>query len=195
VIKTIEKEKIKELPSLKFEGDIVVCRSFECAKKAFKKVSRESAIGFDTESRPSFKKGVKYPLALLQLATKNEVFIIQLLQCEIGKLIGRLFTDKKVLKIGIGIRDDLRELNSIEPFQARHTLDLNEWAPQLGFEKIGAKNLSAMVLGGRISKQQQTSNWAVKELSQAQIEYAATDAWICIMIYQKLLEAGFEYQG
>jgi ribonuclease D len=193
VRKTIEKEEIKQLPPLKFEGPVSLCSSEKSAFEAFEVVLKESVVGFDTESRPSFKKGVRYPLSLLQLATINEVFIIRLQKVDIAERLTAFFEDTNITKVGIGIRDDIRELRNLANFESNNIIDLNEWAPDLGFEKIGARNLSAMILRGRISKQQQTSNWAVEDLSPAQIEYAATDAWICTAIYNRLVSSGYQY--
>ena len=191
MLKTIEKERIKELPSLQFQGKVEICDTTEKVISAIPHLLESEVLGFDTESRPSFKKGVKYPVSLLQIASQSRVYIIQLQRSDFPGELVKLFENDSVTKVGIGIRDDIRELKSLVSFNPQNLVDLNEWAPELGFEKIGARNLSAMILGGRISKQQQTSNWANETLTQAQIDYAATDAWICVEIYLKLKSNGF----
>jgi len=103
-----------------------------------------------------------------------------------GQLAG-IFENKEIKKIGIAVFDDLKDLKKLHPFKDESVIDLNLLAPKLGFESIGAKKLSALVLGIRISKRQQVSNWELENLSQAQIDYAATDAWICREIYLKLV--------
>ena len=101
--------------------------------------------------------------------------------------LAKIFSNKDIIKVGIAVRDDIKDLKKIIPFNEESIVDLNVLAPQLGFESIGAKKLSALVLGIRISKRQQVSNWEVEDLTQAQIDYAATDAWICREIYLNLV--------
>ncbi|MFQ3269691.1 MAG: ribonuclease D, partial [Flavobacteriales bacterium] len=144
-------------------------------------------IGIDTETKPSFKKGMMNTVALLQIATDKKAYIVRLKKVKMSQRLADIFANEAIKKIGIAIFDDLKDLKKIIPFSDKSVIDLNLLAPKLGFESIGAKKLSALVLGIRISKRQQVTNWELEKLSQAQIDYAATDAWICREIYLRLV--------
>ena len=139
---------------------------------ACKEISQCNLIGIDTETKPSFKKGLINKVALLQIATDKKAYIIRLKMVEMSEDLAEIFSNKDIIKVGIAVRDDIKDLKKIIPFNEESIVDLNVLAPQLGFESIGAKKLSALVLGIRISKRQQVSNWEVVDLTQAQIDYA-----------------------
>jgi len=185
--KFITKEEINNFELDKYTGEIVMVETKSALEKACKEILECDIIGIDTETKPSFKKGVINSVALLQIATDKKAYIIRLKMVEMSEELAAIFANKDVVKVGIAVRDDLKDLKKIKPFNEQSVIDLNVLAPQLGFESIGAKKLSALVLGIRISKRQQVSNWEAVDLSQAQIDYAATDAWICREIYLKLV--------
>ena len=185
--KIITKEEINTLELDKYTGEIVMVETKSALEKACKEILECDIIGIDTETKPSFKKGVINSVALLQIATDKKAYIIRLKMVEMSEELAAIFANKDVVKVGIAVRDDLKDLKKIKPFNEQSVIDLNVLAPQLGFESIGAKKLSALVLGIRISKRQQVSNWEAVDLTQAQIDYAATDAWICREIYLKLV--------
>jgi len=126
-------------------------------------------------------------VALLQIATDKKAYIVRLKKVNMSQRLADIFANEAIKKIGIAIFDDLKDLKKIIPFTDKSVVDLNLLTPKLGFESIGAKKLSALVLGIRISKRQQVSNWELEKLTQAQIDYAATDAWICREIYLRLV--------
>lgn len=179
----ISKEEVNELELLRYEGKITLIDSKAKLDRYKKFPEHEKLIGFDTETRPSFKKGVQYPCSLVQLAFSDEVVLFRLNKIGFPKILEEYLSFEQSKKIGIAIHDDIRQLQDINPFEARSFVDLNKLAPEIGFESIGAKRLTALVLGKKISKRQQVSNWEAKELSEGQIYYAATDAWICREIY------------
>ena len=185
--KFITKEEINNFELDKYSGEIVMVDSVDSLVKACKEIAACNLIGIDTETKPSFKKGQINQVALLQIATDKKAYIIRLKMVEMSEELAAIFSNKDIIKVGIAVRDDLKDLKKIKPFNEQSVIDLNVLAPQLGFESIGAKKLSALVLGIRISKRQQVSNWEAVDLSQAQIDYAATDAWICREIYLKLV--------
>lgn len=185
--KFITKEEINDLELDKYSGEIVMVDTKLALAKVCKEISQCKLIGIDTETKPSFKKGLIYQVALLQIATDKKVYIIRLKRVKMSQDLAQIFSNKDIVKVGIAVRDDIKDLKKIIPFNEQSIVDLNVLAPQLGFESIGAKKLSALVLGIRISKRQQVSNWEVEDLTQAQIDYAATDAWICREIYLKLV--------
>lgn len=186
--KSIEKEDIKELPLYKHDGPIELITSPERAVEAIEEIAKEKYIGIDTETRPSFKKGVSYPVCLMQITTVDKTYLFRLLQTGLPDNFIPIMESNDIIKIGIAIYDDLIDLKKMKPFKPKKVVDLNEYVKQFHFKSIGAKKLAAIVLGIQISKRQQTSNWEAEPLSQAQIEYAATDSWICREIFLKFQE-------
>jgi ribonuclease D len=185
--KFITKDDINLLDLGKFNGEITLVDTDEALEKACSEIAQCAIIGIDTETKPSFKKGIINTVALLQIATDKKAYIIRLKKVSMTGQLAGIFANKEIKKIGIAVFDDLKDLKKLHPFKDASVVDLNLLAPKLGFESIGAKKLSALVLGIRISKRQQVSNWELENLSQAQIDYAATDAWICREIYLKLV--------
>jgi ribonuclease D len=184
--KSITKEELDETPAGHYEGKIVVIEHKNNIAEAMKIIRQCAVCGFDTESLPSFRKGESHGVALLQIATEDVVFLIRLNKTGITSDIVRFFEAPEICKVGIALKDDMQRLNKLHSITAKNMIDLNEYCAKLGFESIGAKKLSALILGLRISKRQQTSNWELYTLSQAQRVYAATDAWVCREIYLKL---------
>lgn len=186
--RSISKDEIKELPIKRFEGEIILIDKAEDAISAFEEISKEKIIGIDTETKPAFKKGVFHKTALIQVAITGKVFLFRLNKIGFPSALAKLLANPQIEKIGIAVIQDMKELRQqFMHFESQEVVDLNILCKNMGFENIGAKNLSAMVLGHNISKRQQTSNWETPQLSEAQIYYAATDAWICREIYLKLL--------
>ena len=185
--KVITKEALKEFEIKAYEGNIKVVTDEDEANSLITRIlQEESIIGFDTETRPTFKKGPLNDIALVQLASKKEVVLIRLKKTRFISALKNLLESPNHLIVGIGLEDDMRGLRKIRPFTPRKILDLNKYCSELGFESIGAVKLTALILGFRISKRQQISNWEAPKLSPAQILYAATDAWICREIFLKL---------
>lgn len=177
------------LNPIQYEGKIIVINSLKSLDTAVEGLSGQKILGIDTESKPAFRKGEYHPTSLVQIAADNIVFLIRIQSSGFSNRLVELFENSDVLKIGIALRDDLIDLKRMRKFKPSGFQDLNVIAGGgLGMDKIGAKNLSGIFLKGRISKSQQTSNWENKVLTPAQKTYAATDAWICLKIYQQLLK-------
>ncbi len=185
--KIITKEEISTLELDKYSGEIVLVETENALAKACAEILECTIVGIDTETKPSFRKGQINSVALLQIATDKKVYIIRLKLVAMSKELASIFSNEDIIKVGIAVRDDLKDLKKLQAFDEKSVIDLNVLAPKLGFESIGAKKLSALVLGIRISKRQQVSNWESAELTKAQITYAATDAWICREIYLRLV--------
>ena len=190
---SISKEEIELLDMFAYDGPLRIIDTKAKLDRFKKKIDPTEVIGFDTETRPAFKKGQYNDCSLVQLAFKDEVVLFRLHLIGFPTVISDLLSDERFTKIGIAIHDDLRELCNIRPFEPSKFVDLNVECPKIGFENIGAKKLTAMVLDKRISKRQQVSNWERKELTEAQVKYAATDAWICREIYRKILNEGLTF--
>lgn len=186
--KQISKDELKNLPIERFEGEIILVDKAENISPAIEELKHENILGIDTETKPAFKKGISYKTALIQVATHSKVFLFRLNKIGFPKELAKILASSSVMKIGIAVIQDMKELKQqYYSFDAKEVVDLNILCKTMGFENIGAKNLSGMVLGHNISKRQQTSNWECPVLSEAQMRYAATDAWICREIYLKLM--------
>jgi ribonuclease D len=184
--RSVEKDHIQSLPLKSFEGKIYLVDNpgMFSAVKALMKSSRE--FGFDTETRPSFRKGKVNKVALLQLATREHAFIFRINHTGIPDFVKNILEDTKIIKIGVAIHDDLKSLKIVRPMNPDGFIDLQQYVARFNIEDKGLKKLTANILGFRISKRYQTSNWEEDALSAPQLEYAATDAWVCYEIYQRL---------
>lgn len=186
----ITKSEINDLPLGKFEGEIILVDKKDEIIDSIKKIKLERIIGVDTETRPTFKKGDLNKTALIQIATEKKVYLFRLNKIGFSLLLADIFENPTIKKIGIAILQDMKELSDqFKPFNHNNVIDLNVLCKTLKFENIGARNLTAMLLGFRISKRQQTSNWEANELNENQLRYAATDAWVAKEIYLKLIQS------
>jgi ribonuclease D len=182
----IIKEKIHKLPTGKFEGTIYLIDTLNNIESIKDMLRYTNVFGFDTETRPSFKKGIKNNISLLQLATSDSAFLFRINFTGIPEFLIRIFEDKDITKVGVAIRDDLKGLKKIRPFNPKGFTDLQQYVEVFGIEDKGLRKLAANILGLKISKGQQTSNWENKILNKSQLVYAATDAWVCCEIFNKL---------
>jgi ribonuclease D len=185
-ITTITQDEINALPLKSFKGAVHLIDDAEALGKVFKEVSKQDVVGFDTETRPSFKKGQLFKVALLQIAIPDQVFLIRLQQTGVTEEIQSFLEDDSLIKTGIGIRDDILALQRMKHFQPKGFVDLGPLAKEAGLQVESVKKLTGLLLGFRISKSAQTSNWEIAKLTKKQIEYAATDAWVCLELYKKL---------
>lgn len=174
----ITKEELASLPLFRYEGPIHLIRTDEDLVRHIPDLRREKVVGFDTETRPSFRKGQNYLPTVIQMATADAAYIIQLAHIEAVGLINVILSSPDILKTGIALDQDLVKLKERFPFAERSILDLGRLAAKQKIAKTGLRNLAGLLLGYRISKQAQVTNWAAAELTPAQIQYAATDAWI-----------------
>ena len=182
----ITKEEISNLPLLSFEGDIKIIESEKELKKALVSLRQNKILGFDTETRPSFKKGFKNKVALLQLSTNKNAFLFRLNRTGLPEELIEILSDESIIKIGTALKDDISSLQKYHSFEPKGFIDLQNFVKNFEIESKGLKKLAAIVLGNRISKSQQTSNWENEILTDSQKVYAATDAWVCLEIYNKL---------
>lgn len=180
-------EEINRLPSLSYEGEVKVIRDQQALVAAAAHLGREEVLGFDTETRPSFWKGRKYPPALVQLAGKEAVFIFQLKHTGLPAELCALLANPAIIKAGVALKHDVGELRHLAPFNPAGFVDLGDLARKLGLKNHGLRGMAGVLLGFRIPKGgTRTSNWAAESLSPAQIRYAATDAWVGRELYLRL---------
>lgn len=185
---SISKEELAELPLKWFSGNLVVIDNEKHVKQMVQILSKQRVIGFDTETRPSFKKGQVNKLALLQLATDDHAFLIRVNKVGLPAAIIKLLANPEIIKPGVAIRDDIKALRAQKDFKPAGFIELQDHAKELGIQCFSLKKMAAIVLGFRISKNQQLSNWEADELTEAQQVYAATDAWVPLKIYETFLQ-------
>jgi len=181
---TISKEELEELPFYSFDGEIVIVDTKDKLRDAVKYMSQFSYLGFDTETRPSFKKGQINQVALLQLSTDKRAFLFRLNRQELSRKIIAILANPAIVKAGVAIRDDVKVLQAKKKFTPAGFVELQDEAKNRGIENFSLKKLAGIVLGLRISKAQQLSNWEADDLSEPQLHYAATDAWLSYKVYE-----------
>jgi ribonuclease D len=173
-----------------FKGEIVLVDNLETFYTVFPRLLGNNLLGFDTETRPTFKKGRRNSVSLIQLSTENLACLFRINKIGIPDELIDLLSDPHVIKAGVAVHDDIRFLSGVRRFKPNGFIDLQNYVKDFGIQSSGLKKLSAIILGFRISKRQQVTDWEAEELSEAQQVYAATDAWVCHQIYKKLLVNG-----
>lgn len=183
----ITKEAINLLPLNRYENEIILVDSAEDIPEAFELIKQEKVVGFDTETKPVFVKGDYNEVALLQISLPTKVFLIRINMTGITPEIIDFFSNPSIKKIGVGLKDDIIALQKIKLFEPAGFMELNLIVNQIGIEANGLRKLTAIILGFRISKNAQVSNWEASELNDKQKRYAAMDAWVCLEMYHKLV--------
>lgn len=184
---SISKDEINALPRKSYAGSIHVIDSDEKMGAAARALAGEKVLGFDTETRPAFRKGESYPPSLIQLAASDGVYVVQLRHLHCRKALAHILADKGILKVGIAVADDIKKLRTLFHFEPTGFVELAGLAAGAGLKNAGLRGLAALLFGYRVSKQTKISRWDAPKLMHAQIVYAATDAWICREIYFALL--------
>ena len=195
IVDRFDKQLIADLPRVLFPGKIEVVVSKSDAERAVRFLLTQPLLGFDTETRPSFQKGKQNKVSLLQVCGGDVCFLFRLNQIGLPECLVKLLSDKKITKIGLSWHDDLHGLMGRKQFKAGTFIELQDIAKGMGIEDQSLQKLYANVLGGKIAKGQQLSNWEADNLTEAQMQYAATDAWACIEIYnemKRMQEEGYE---
>lgn len=181
--------KIQQVPAFKritFPGKIHLINTDQELGAMASVIESATALGFDTETRASFKVGEVYQTALIQLATEDEAFLIRLHGLRVFDPIIRVFENPEILKVGAAIRDDLKQLQKLFKFSPQNFIELQSVAKIKGLKNLGLRGMTEEVLQASLSKRAKTSNWETKILTADQIMYAATDAWIGLKLYQEI---------
>lgn len=184
--KSITKEEIANLPVEEFTGRIVVVQTEKEAMKAITYLSAFPVIGFDTETRPAYRKGTVRGVALMQLSTPDTCFLIRLNLIGFSPCLVEFLADANIKKIGLSLRDDFLSMNRRMHTDPKGFVDLQQIVPQYGFSDISLQKIYALLFKKKISKGQRLSNWEADVLTDAQKKYAALDAWACLKIYEAL---------
>lgn len=183
----ISREELDRLPRARFEGEILVIESQKELKKVLPRLSAISVIGLDTETKPAFLPGKRNDVSLLQIATEDLCLLIRLNRTGLTPELCQLFEDDTILKVGLSLQDDLRSLRRMASFEARGFVELQLLAPGYGLRCASLQKLYAILEGQYLSKKQRLSNWEIRELSHAQQQYAALDAYASLRVYQHLI--------
>ena len=170
-----------------FKGEIVLVDNLKTFYEVFPRLLSSDMLGFDTETRPTFKKGRKNSVSLIQLSSGDLAFLFRINKIGIPDELADLLSDPSVIKAGVAVHDDIRFLKGVRKFTPDGFIDLQNFVKDFGIQSSGLKKLAAIILGFRISKRQQVTNWEAEQLTEAQQIYAATDAWVCHQIYKKLI--------
>ena len=179
----VSREEINALPIRRYEGAVHVVASAHDLAPAMADILQESAVGFDTETRPAFRPGESYPPSLAQFATARAVYLFQVRHRDVAAAAAEVLATEHVIKAGVSVADDLKALKKVIEFTEKSVVDLGTVATRHGLKQTGVRNLAGLFLGFRIPKGTKTSNWSRPRLSEQQITYAATDAWACRELY------------
>ncbi|MEA4918605.1 3'-5' exonuclease [Proteiniphilum sp.] len=184
---TISKEQITELPLEIFEGKIVVIDHMEEVRKACNYLASQSTLGFDTETKPAFKRGQENKVALIQLSTEKECFLFRLNKIGYPHELETIMSDPAIRKVGLSLRDDFAAIRKRSVRKPENFIDLQDFVDKFGIEDNSLQKIYAILFGKKISKNQRVSNWEAEALTPAQQSYAAIDAWACLRIYNHLI--------
>ncbi len=188
----IDLEEINSFPLARFEGNLVVVNSSEELEQIMPLLFEKKQWGFDTETKPSFRRGQANKVSLIQISDEDTCFLIRTHKSGISADLVRWMEDKTIKKIGLSLKDDMRELNKLISIKPQGFVDLQNIVGDYGIDDLSLKKVSGIVLGVKISKKQRLTNWETPRLSEAQMRYAATDAWICLEIYDALLKSAIQ---
>ena len=182
----IEKSTISTLPPCDITGEIIVIDRPEDVAAAIDDLKQCPLIGFDTETRPSFRRGESNTISLLQLATDRRAYLFRLKKIGHNQQLKELLESEEHMKVGLSVHDDFHSLNRWMPCRPKNFIELQKYVKAFGIEEMSLQKIYAIVFNQKISKRQQLSNWEAEELTPAQQQYAAIDAWACLNIYYRL---------
>lgn len=190
-----ERIAVQELESLEtasFEGPITVVQEpGEDLVEAVEYLRSQPILGFDTETKPCFQSNAPHnKMALLQLSGKEKAYLFKLQVLGLPVAIAEILSDPKVVKVGAAVRDDVRGLQYYTSFVPRNFVDLQKLTDAFGIRDNSVKKMAGIILNQKVSKSQQLSNWEAPQLTGPQLKYAATDAWICLEMYEALMQVG-----
>lgn len=188
----IKKEQLAGLPVAAYSGRVVVVDSASGCRSAMRYLKKQRVVGFDTETRPSFRKGHTHSVALLQLSTMGECFLIRLNKVGLTDETVRFFEDEEIVKVGLSVKDDIHSLLKLRQFEPRNVVELQSYVKDFSISDNSLQKVYGIIFGRRISKSQRLSNWEADQLTEAQQAYAALDAYACIEIYNYLKSGNFD---
>lgn len=185
---SVSKETIDSFPKAEFRGNLHLIDNNELLAQAVDELSGYRAIGFDTETRPSFRKGEQHDVALLQLSTENDCYLFRMNKIGLSSSLVGILENKSILKVGLSVLDDIRALRKRVKFNAESFIELQRLCPAYGIKDASLQKIYAIIYQEKISKSQRLTNWEAQDLTVSQQEYAALDAWASLRIFNKLME-------
>lgn len=192
---SISKEELANLPTVVYPGDIVVINTVEEAREALQAICCHSVIGFDTETKPSFKKGKANKVALIQIATDEACYLFRINKFGLIDEMINLFENDSIVKVGLSLKDDYMVMRKSRQFENRNFVDLQTFVKDYSITDCSLQKIYGIIFNGRISKSQRLSNWEAETLSAPQQMYAAIDAWACLKIFTELISDGFDSEN
>lgn len=189
---SISKQQVAQLPDVKYHGRIFIIETVSDARSALTYLSRVDAVGFDTETRPSFQKGHQHTVCLLQLATKDECFLLRLNKIGFTDQLKSFLENPNIVKIGLSTKDDFNSLSKLGSFEPAGFVELQAMVRDWDIADSSLQKIYAIMFGERITKGQRLTNWEADKLTEAQQHYAAIDAWACLKIFNTLRTDGFD---
>lgn len=189
---SIEKTDIQQMPQVMFPGDIHIIDSIYHVKEAVNVLKQSPVVGFDTETRPSFRKGVVHKTALMQISTLDECFLFRTCKIGVPVALANYLADPSFTKVGLSLHDDFKIMAKLTNVEPAGFIDLQEVVGKYYITDISLQKIFAIIFGGKIAKGQQLTNWEAPELSPAQQNYGAVDAWACLKIYNHLKDGLFD---
>lgn len=191
IVPAISRDAMAELPVRRYEGRVCVVATRSELDEALADIGQERIVGFDTETRPAFRKGERYDPSLVQVATAAAVYLFQLRRVDVIPGLAQTLADVRIVKAGVAVGRDVQDLKQVFAFAEKSVLDLGVIARRRGLEQTGVRNLAGILLGYRVPKGSRTSNWAATTLTAAQVSYAATDAWVCRELCLRMQSLGW----
>ena len=188
---SIPKPALSELPTVTFDGDIVVVDDADKVEEAITYLRNHKIVGFDTETRPSFHKGKTNKVALIQISTHERCYLFRINKYGLVPALRQFIEDTEIIKIGLSLKDDFFVLHRISEFAPEGFIDIQEFVRPYKIIDSSLQRIYGIIFGQRISKSQRLSNWEATELTTAQQHYAAIDAWACLRIYDYLSQGQF----
>lgn len=188
---TITKEQLATLDRVSFNGNIHIVDTLPKLDMAITKLKEHNTLGFDTETRPSFKKGISHSVALMQISTLTDCYLIRINKIGMPSTLRMFLEDGTITKVGLSLKDDFGVIHKGYDAEMSGFVDLQKIVPTFNIADASLQKIYAILFGKRISKGQRLSNWEADTLSGAQQEYAAIDAWACLKIYQYLNSGNF----
>lgn len=188
---SIDKQAINQMPQVTFAGRIHVIAAISQVKSAVAALRTAHVVGFDTETRPCFRRGERHQVALLQLSTPSDAFLFRLQQTGIPAPLKQFLEDKACIKVGLSTTDDFNQLTRMCDLRPDGFVEIQQLVKQYHISDMSLQKIYAILFGQKISKGQQLTNWEAPQLTDAQQRYAAIDAWACIKIYEYLQSGRF----
>ncbi len=189
---SIDKDSVSQMPAVTYDGKITLVDTPEKARLALKKLEKQKIVGFDTETRPAFRKGVIHNVALIQIATPTDCYLFRINIIGISDRLKRFLETDDTIKIGLSLRDDFNSLRRSTELEPKGFIELQDLVRRYNITDSSLRKIYAIIFGERISKHQRLTNWEAPELTPAQQNYAAIDAWACLKIHNYLTANQFD---